>query len=105
MDARGCFDAIIFFCLGALIAISLLLLSACGDARPVIAPPVEVRTVRVNVPVPAPCIDVGQIPSLVFKGLPLTGDAAHDADLIAAQDLALRKALETSLALLGACVR
>jgi hypothetical protein len=92
----------------AMVVIGLILiaLTGCtGDAPPCPTPPVQVRVVTVDRPVPTPCVDVTQIPVAPPTGLDLTGDAAHDADLLAAQDLALRKALGVSLALLGACVR
>ncbi len=90
----------------ALIIPAILALSACaGDAPPCPTPPVQIRTVTIDRPVPTPCVDLAQVPTAPKAGLALTGDAGRDASLLAAQDLALRKALGEALALIGGCVR
>ena len=83
----------------------IFLITGCCPDRPIPQPPVQVRTVTIDRPVPTPCVNAADIPIAPKPGLSLTGDAAHDADLLAAQDLALRAALNHSLALLGACIR
>jgi hypothetical protein len=79
-----------------------LALSACAHqpARPVI----EARVERVEVPVSVACIDPADVPAEPARvGEQLTGDAAHDASILAAVDLRLRAALDKALALIKGC--
>lgn len=69
-------------------------------------PAVEVRTVTVDRPVAVACIDKADVPQMPAKvGDQLTGDAAHDAAILAASNLVLRSTLGNALALIGGCVR
>lgn len=103
LTIRDLLDVVGVMLLGIMACALILIAAGCSGARPVPLPPVDVRTVTVNVPIATPCVDGAQIPVAPPAGLPLTGDAAHDAGLIAAQDLMLRQSLGIALALLGAC--
>ena len=79
---------------------SLLLLSACKTTPG----PVEVRTVRVMVPVSQSCIKASQIPKAPPRiGALLNGDAQHDLNIVAASQLRLRASGDVLLALVTAC--
>lgn len=67
-------------------------------------PVIEARVERVEVPVSVACIDPADVPAEPARvGDQLTGDAAHDAGVLAAVDLRLRAALDKVLALLRGC--
>jgi hypothetical protein len=81
-----------------------LALSACATGTP--PPAIEVRTQRVEVPVPVPCVDKSAIPTKPGKiSNTLTGDAAHDLDLVTAQALRLGVWGDSLAALLIACTK
>lgn len=79
-----------------------LTLSACA-AHPT-PPVIEARVERIEVPVSVACVDPADVPAVPARvGDQLTGDAAHDAGVLAAVDLRLRAALGKALALLKGC--
>lgn len=90
-----------------LLALALIVsLAGCGGVQSTPAPPTEVRTVTVNVPIATPCVSASNIPAgPPHVGSRLNGDSVHDLDVVAAIDLRLRAALGKALALLGACAR
>jgi hypothetical protein len=68
----------------------LIYTSGCATTKP-LPPAVELRTVRVEVPVPQPCLHAEQIPAEPERIAPkLTGDARHDLDLVTAQAIRLQ---------------
>ncbi|MDK4804966.1 MAG: hypothetical protein OC190_00285 [Novosphingobium aromaticivorans] len=67
-------------------------------------PVIEARVERVEVPVAVACVDPADVPAEPARaGDQLTGDAAHDAGVLAAVDLRLRAALDKALALISGC--
>jgi hypothetical protein len=86
------------------IVILALALAGCGvQSTP--APPVEVRTVTVDRPIPVPCIAAFDVPAMPPRvGDQLTGDAGHDLDVVAASAIRLRAALDKALAVLSGCL-
>jgi hypothetical protein len=67
-------------------------------------PVIEARIERVEVPVAVACVDPADVPAVpAHVGDQLTGDAAHDAGVLAAVDLRLRAALDKALALIKGC--
>lgn len=67
-------------------------------------PVIEARVERVEVPVAVACVDPADVPAEPARvGNQLTGDAAHDAGVLAAVDLRLRAALDKALALINGC--
>ena len=69
------------------------------------SPAIEVRTEQVKVSVPVACIKVSDVPAMPPRvGDKLTGNAVSDADLLAADALRLRSALDQALALITGCV-
>lgn len=78
-------------------------LSACATTK--LPPPaVELRTVRVEIPVAQPCLAAEQIPPVPPRiADQLTGDARHDLDLVSASALRLRSWGEQMHAALVAC--
>jgi hypothetical protein len=77
-------------------------LAGCAHQPP---PAIEVRTEVVKVPVPTACIKASDVPAMPPRvGDQLTGDARSDADLLAADALRLRAALDQALALISGCV-
>jgi hypothetical protein len=105
MTFRDLLDLVLVVAVMIMATVLIGLTAGCTDDRPVPLPPVDARVVTNTVMVATPCIDAAQLPIVPPPGLALTGDAAHDAGLIASRDLALRRSLELSLALLGGCVR
>lgn len=80
-----------------------LALSACAGHTP--PPAIKAQVVEVRVPVAVACIDKGRVPAMPeHVGDQITGDAVHDASLLARADLALRSALDQALALIGPCI-
>lgn len=78
-------------------------LAGCAVHTP--PPAIEVRTERVEVPVPVACIKASDVPAMPPRvGDKLTGNAVNDADLLAADALRLRSALDQTLALISGCV-
>jgi len=76
-------------------------LAGCAAAGPHIDNPAPVV---VKEAVPVACVAAGDVPAMPAPvSAQLNGEARHDADLLAAADLALRGALARALALLGAC--
>lgn len=68
-------------------------------------PVIEARVERVEVPVAVACVDPADVPTVPARaGEQLTGDAAHDAGVLAAVDLRLRAAVDKALALMKGCV-
>lgn len=68
-------------------------------------PVIEARVERVEVPVAMACVDLADVPTVPARvGDQLTGDAAHDAGVLAAVDLRLRATLDKVLALMKGCV-
>lgn len=89
----------------AIFTIAALALAGCATS-PTPPPAIVVKTERVEVPIPTPCVDADQIPAMPPRvGDRLTGDAARDLDVVAASAIRLRAALGKALALLGACGR
>ena len=86
-----------------LIVIAAITLAGCAPhPRPL--PPVEVRTITVDRPIPVPCVAAADIPIEPPKiGDQLNGQAQHDLDLVAASAIDLRVALQVALTLLGGC--
>jgi hypothetical protein len=83
------------------IVASALVLSACATTPP---PAIELRTVRVEVPVPVPCIDATKVPTKPGRiASQLTGDASHDLDLVAAHALRLSAWGDQLAAIVQAC--
>lgn len=81
-------------------------LALAGCAHQPTPPVIEARVERVEVPVAVPCVDPSDVPAEPVRvGDQLTGDAAHDASVLAAANLRLRAALDRALALLKGCVR
>ncbi|KUR71161.1 hypothetical protein AQZ52_10845 [Novosphingobium fuchskuhlense] len=77
-------------------------LAGCAHSTP---PAIEVRTERVEVPVPVPCIKASDVPGVPPRvGDKLTGNAVSDADLLAADALRLSSALDQAMALISGCV-
>lgn len=77
-------------------------LAGCTQTPP---PAIEVRIERVEVPVPVACIKASDVPGMPPRvGDKLTGNAVNDADLLAADVLRLRSALDQALALISGCV-
>lgn len=73
--------------------------------RPSYPPVIEARIERVEVPVAVACVDPADVPTVPARvGDQLTGDAAHDAGVLAAVDLRLRATLDKVLALMKGCV-
>ena len=65
---------------------------------------IETRVVREVVPVAVSCVKPSDVPAMPpHVGADLDGDAVHDVSVLASYALRLRKALDQSLALLGAC--
>lgn len=83
------------------------LVALAGCARPDVAPPaIEVRTVQVKVPTPVPCVDAKSVPAEPGKvGGQLNGQAAHDADILAASALQLRQWGRELKSLLTPCIK
>lgn len=80
-------------------------LSACSITK---LPPsaVELHAVRVEIPVPMPCLRADQIPAEPERiASKLTGDAAHDLDLVSASALRLRSWGQRMMAALEACAK
>lgn len=78
-------------------------LAGCAQTPP---PAIEVRTERVEVPVPVACIKASDVPAVPTQvGDKLTGNAVADADLLAAANLRLRSALDQALALISGCTK
>lgn len=68
-------------------------------------PVIEARVERVEVPVAVACVDPADVPAEPARvGDQLTGDATHDAGVLAAVDLRLRATLDKVLALMKGCV-
>lgn len=85
------------------ILLAALALSACATPRHV-PPAVVVKTVEVDRPVAVACVAASDIPAMPPRvGDQMTGDASHDAGLLASSAIRLRAALDKALALLGAC--
>ena len=86
-----------------LIVIAAITLAGCAPhPRPL--PPVEVRTITVDRPIPVPCVAAVDIPAEPPKvGGQLDGHAQHDLDLVAASAVDLRSVLHVALALLEGC--
>jgi hypothetical protein len=85
-----------------LIIVAALALAGCAHTPP---PAIEVRTERVEIPVPTACIKASDVPAIPPRvGDQLTGDARSDADLLAADALRLRSALHQAMALISGCV-
>ena len=80
-------------------ALACLALDACADAPP---PAIDDKVVTVQVPVAVRCIDPAKVPAAVPPAQ-VTGDAAHDASVLAQTDLALRSAIDQLMALIGPC--
>ena len=79
----------------------LLMLAGCASPGRVA---IETRVVREVVPVAVSCVKPADIPAMPARvGGSLDGDAVHDVSVLASYALRLRKALDQSLALLGAC--
>lgn len=79
-----------------------LILAGCAHPPP---PAIETRIERVEVPVPVACIKASDVPAMPPNvGDELTGNAVSDADLLAADALRLRSALDQALALISGCV-
>lgn len=86
----------------ALTVAACLALTACAGRTP--PPAIRAQVVEVKVPVAVACVDSARVPAMPARvGDQLTGDAVHDASVLARADLALRSALDQALALLGAC--
>ncbi|HIQ17190.1 MAG TPA: hypothetical protein EYH41_04205 [Novosphingobium capsulatum] len=86
----------------ALFVLLPLLLGACASKTP--PPIIDVRVEKVLTPVSVACIDPADVPAVPARvGDQLTGDAAHDAGVLAAVDLRLRAALDKALALIKGC--
>lgn len=78
-------------------------LAGCAHTPP---PAIEVRTERVEVPVPVPCIKASDVPAVPPRvGDKLTGNAVTDADLLAANALRLSSALDQAMALISGCTK
>lgn len=85
-----------------LIIAAAVTLTGCAHTPP---PAIEVRTERVEIPVPTACIKASDVPAMPPRvGDELTGDARSDADLLAADALRLRSALDQAMALISGCV-
>lgn len=83
---------------------SCLALAACAAHTP--PPAIKAQVVETKVPVAVACIDKARVPAMPARvGDQLTGDAVHDASLLARADLALRSALDQALALIGPCTK
>ena len=87
-----------------LIAASLTVLALSACAHQPVHPVIEARVERVEIPMAVPCVDASDVPAEPARvGEQLTGDAAHDASILAAVDLRLRAALDKALALIKGC--
>lgn len=85
--------------------IAALLLGGCVT-RDSVPPAVEVRTVTVEKPVPVACIDGKNVPAEPSKvGGQLTGQAAHDLDLVSGSAIKLRQWGRELMALVRPCVK
>lgn len=85
------------FALGAIFA-----LAGCGGQLP--PPEIRVERVEIDRPVAVSCVKAEDIPAIPARvGDQLTGDAVRDLDLIAANALRLRAALDQAVALLVGC--
>jgi hypothetical protein len=85
----------------ALVAAALL--AGCAP-HPQPLPPVQIRTVTIDRPVPVACVTAADIPAEPAKiGAQLNGHAQHDLDLVAASAIELRSVLHVALVLLGGC--
>ena len=81
-----------------------VILAACSATTP--PPAVELRTVEVKVPVPAPCLPADKIPPAPeFISGKLTGDAVRDLDTVAASAIRLRSWGDAMHAALVACAQ
>lgn len=85
----------------ALALISMLAVQGCSHTEP----GVEIREVRVGVPVPVDCIEANQIPAPVPPVGELPGNAVQAADVLAATVLALRATDRELRALITGCVK
>jgi len=86
-----------------IVAAGVITLSACATT-PVSKPAVEIKEVRVNVPVPTPCVTKNQIPAEPEKvGDKIVGDPRRDLDTISASALRLRAWGKTLAAILVGC--
>jgi len=85
------------------VLILAVLLAGCATA-PVAKPAVEIKEVRVNIPVPTPCVKKEQIPAEPEKvGDKIVGDPRRDLDTISASALRLRAWGKTLAAILIGC--
>jgi hypothetical protein len=87
------------------IAFAALALAGCATTRAA-EPAVEVRTVEVRVPVAVRCVDPADVPAEPAQvGSRLSGQAAHDADLLASSAIQLRQWGRELRALITPCMR
>lgn len=83
----------------------MLAVSACANRDPV-PPAVEIRTVTLEKPVPVACVDSKSVPAEPEKvGGRLSGQAAHDADLLAGSAVKLRQWGRELRALITPCLK
>ncbi|NBC35541.1 hypothetical protein GTZ99_03110 [Novosphingobium sp. FSY-8] len=86
--------------IASMVALGALLILGLGGCAPAIQPPRSV-----SVPIATPCVDSAQIPAEPARAGPaLTGEARHDASILAASNLRLRAAFREARALLVGCV-
>ena len=84
--------------------IGVAALASC--THPPDEPAIEVRTITVDRPIPVACVDPKAIPAEPeMVGDELTGDAAHDADILAASAIGLRLYAQMLRALIEPCTK